>query len=246
MRQWIGTIIGAVLILGLCGVAGAYVLGHEQAKAQKNNTVTVTGSAKRIVTSDLAKWSAGFSRQASLGTLKEVLEQSAKDAERVRSFIEGYGISGDSIRFLPIQTDPVYEQLPGYGYTQNVVGYTVRQDVQVESKDIASIERLAIEAKKLIDQGVIPQYQRTEYFYTALADLRPELFAEATSDAKMRAEAIARGTQAIVGELRSAKTGLIQILQPNSLDVVDYGAYDTSTKEKEISATVTVSFALES
>jgi hypothetical protein len=44
--------------------------------------------------------------------------------------------------------------------------------------------------------------------------------------------------------LATAWAGVIQVLPPNSLDVSDYGSYDLSTKEKEVSATVTVSFQL--
>jgi hypothetical protein len=129
--------------------------------------------------------------------------------------------------------------------TQNVIGYNIRQELRVESADIGKIDQLANEARKLVDLGIVPDYQRTEYFYTKLADLRPELFADATKDAKTRAEAIAKGSGVKVGEPISAKTGVIQILPPNSLNVEDYGAYDLSTKEKEITATVNVTFKLE-
>jgi len=148
------------------------------------------------------------------------------------------------IIFLPVQTNPIYEQLPGYGYTQDIVGYNVVKEFYVQNNDLAKVEALSAQYKNIIDLGIIPDYQRTEYFYTKLNELRPTLFAEATKDAKNRAEAMARGTSAKVGALVSAKTGVIQILPPNSLDIADYGAYDLSTKEKEITATVTATFEL--
>jgi hypothetical protein len=38
--------------------------------------------------------------------------------------------------------------------------------------------------------------------------------------------------------------GVVQVMQPNSVDISDYGNYDTSTVEKEIMITVKASFSL--
>jgi hypothetical protein len=236
-------IVSSVLIIAAAFIAGVWLHGRAIYDSRVADTITVTGSVKKSVSSDLAKWHANFIRRASVSNLKATLDLSTQDTIKIKTFVMSYGIPEDAITFLPIQTDAVYEQ-SGYGQSQEVVGYAVRQELRVEYTDIAKIEQLATEAKKLIDQGIIPEYQRTEYFYTKLADLRPELFSEATKDAKKRAEAIASGTGVKVGSLRSARTGVIQILAPNSVDIADYGAYDLSTKEKEISATVSVSFEL--
>lgn len=233
------------IILGVSLMAGSWILGAKIASTRSNIGITVTGSVKTKVTADLAKWSGTFTRQAGLSDLKASLESADADAKKIKAFIKGFGIEDASIRFNPVRTDPVYEQLAGYGQSQNVVGYTIQQEVVAENVDIAKIEKLATDSKKLIDQGIVPQYQNTEYFYTKIEQLRPKLFADATKDAKDRASAIAGGMGAKVGAIKSAKTGVIQIMQPNSVDVSDWGSYDTSTKEKEVSATVTVTFDLE-
>jgi hypothetical protein len=236
-------LLGAIII-GLSVFFGLWIHGHEMASSRSSDTLTVTGSVKKTVTADLAKWTAGFSRRSNLSNVKETLAKMSDDRERVQVFIQTEGLSSDAITFLPIDTNPIYEQLPGYGQSQNIIGYTVHQEVRVENTDIVKIESLAKNIEKLVDQGILSDYQRTEYFYTKIEDLRPELFAAATKDALKRATAIASGTGASVGKIRSARTGVIQILAPNSLDVADYGAYDVSTKEKEVSATVNVSFAI--
>ena len=71
------------------------------------------------------------------------------------------------------------------------------------------------------------------------------MVAEATKDAKARAEAIASSTGNKVGAVRSAKTGVFQITSRNSTDVSDYGIYDTSSLEKDITAVVSVQFGME-
>lgn len=236
------TIIG-VVILGVA-LVGAFGLHGKLMSSRNDNGLTVTGSVKKQVTSDLAKWSAAFTLQANLSNLKATLDKNQANKEKLTKFITDLGIDPKGITFLPAQTNSIYEQLPGYGYTQNVIGYNVVQEIKVESNDINKIEQLGSKLTSIVDLGMVPDYQRTEYFYTKLDDLRPQLFADATADAQKRAVAIASGTNAKVTKLLSARTGIIQVLQPNSTDVSDYGTYDLSTKEKEVSATVSVTFGL--
>ena len=232
------------LILGFALVLGLWIHGVHMA-SRGSDLITVTGSAKKSVQADLAKWTANFSRRADEGNLQSVLARVNADTAAIKKFILSQGFDEASIRFIPVQTDPIYDYNNNFGKGSGYVsGYNVRQEVRVENKDISKVENLGRVASKLIDQDIVPEASRTEFFYTKIADLRPELFAEATKDAKTRAAAIARGTGAKVGALRSAKTGVIQVLSPNTLDVSDYGAYDLSTKEKEVTATVSVSFEL--
>lgn len=233
----------AAFVLGIAIFGGLWIHGYYMAGRSANNTITVTGSAKKSVDADLAKWSASFTRHADAGGLKTALAQANSDTEKIKKFIIDGGIPETSITFLPIQSDTVYET-QNYMQTQKVLGYNVRQEVRVEDKDIAKVDLLAKNISKLIDDGIIADYQNTGYYYTKLDALRPSLFAEATKDAKTRAEAIASGTGVKVGALKTAKTGVIQVLAPNSTDVSDYGSYDLSTKAKEISATVNVAFEL--
>jgi hypothetical protein len=70
------------------------------------------------------------------------------------------------------------------------------------------------------------------------------MVAAATKDAKARAEAIAQSTDTEVGTVRAAKTGVFQITSRNSTDVSDYGIYDTSSVDKDITAVVSVTFSI--
>lgn len=233
------TIVGSLaLFLGLA------VHGYEMGNRGSSGGLTVTGSVKKSVTSDLAKWNSAFTVRSGVENLKSMLIQSENSRAKIKKFITDLGIEEKSITFLPAQINQVYEQLPDYGMSQNIVGYNIVQSVKVESNDIDKIEELASKTKNMLDLGVVPDYQSTEYYYTKLNELRPQLFAEATKDAEVRATAMAKGTGARVGNLLSARTGVIQVMQPNSTEVSDYGTYDLFTKEKEISATVSVTFEL--
>ncbi len=225
-------------------IAGLFIHGYEMSARSQVKGLTVTGSVKRSVIADLGKWNVSFTNRADLTNLKQILVQNESIKKKLTDYLKNLGIKDEDITFLTVQINSIYEQLPGYGYTQNIIGYNVVQNVKVQSNDISIIEKLSNQTTDLLNLGMVPDYQNTEYFYTKINELRPELFADATKDAYVRAEAMASGTGSKVGNLVNAKTGVVQILPPNSIDVSDYGAYDLSTKEKEISATVSVTFAL--
>jgi len=70
------------------------------------------------------------------------------------------------------------------------------------------------------------------------------LLALATKDAHDRALSMAEAVGSDIGAVRSAKMGVFQITRPYSTDVSDYGIYDTSWIEKQITAVVRVTFAV--
>jgi hypothetical protein len=83
-----------------------------------------------------------------------------------------------------------------------------------------------------------------QYYYSKLPDLRVSLLSDAVKDAKSRAEKIAEGTGRAVGSIQSASSGVVQVLPVNSVEVSDYGSYDTSSIEKDVMVTVKASFRL--
>jgi len=66
----------------------------------------------------------------------------------------------------------------------------------------------------------------------------------ATNDAKLRAQKIAEQAGTEIGDLKSASMGVFQITAPYSTEVSDYGMYDTSTIDKQITAIVKASFEI--
>ena len=83
-----------------------------------------------------------------------------------------------------------------------------------------------------------------QYLYSKLDDLKLNLIAQATKNAKDRATTMAKVTGNQVGSLLTASSGVFQITAPNSTDVSDYGQYDTSTREKKVTSVVNVTFSI--
>jgi hypothetical protein len=61
-------------------------------------------------------------------------------------------------------------------------------------------------------------------------------------DAKIRADALTKAVGGSVGNVSSVKSGPFQVTTPDSTMTSDMGAYDTSSINKTITATVSVTF----
>jgi len=96
----------------------------------------------------------------------------------------------------------------------------------------------------LINKGVLFTTSSLEFYYSQLPQARIELLASAVQDAKARAEQLAQAGGKKIGILKSASSGVVQVMAPNSVEVSDYGMYDTSKIEKEIMVTVKTSFEI--
>ena len=106
------------------------------------------------------------------------------------------------------------------------------------------IAGVAESSSGLLAQGIPLAAQPPQYVYTKLPTLRLRLLGEATKDAQSRARVIAEATGSGLGGLRGVDVGVFQVTSPNSTDVSDYGFYDTSTLQKDVTAVVNVTFAL--
>ena len=93
-------------------------------------------------------------------------------------------------------------------------------------------------------RGVNVNNYGPQYYISTLPDLRPQLLEEAMLDAKTRAVAITKAVGGSVGAVQSVKSGVFQVTTPDSTMVSDGGAYDTSTIEKTVTSTVSVTFAV--
>ncbi len=237
------SLIKTSVILGICLIVGVIIGSYAayQVKAAED-TLAVTGSAKQTVTSDLVKWNASFSRTVYATELNNGYAQMKKDEDIVSKFLNDNGITSAELTISPVsmQKEYNYDKSGNPGPDQ----YTLMQNVMIQSSDISKIGTLSKSIQPIIDQGVIFSASAPEYYYTKLPDMRVSLLPEAMKDAQKRAESIAESTGKKVGDLKSASMGVVQVLQPNSTDISDYGNYDTSTVNKDVMITVKASFSL--
>ncbi|MFA6252305.1 MAG: SIMPL domain-containing protein [Candidatus Paceibacterota bacterium] len=238
----IGGIIAA-LILGVFFVVGISWIDNTWLEVKaSDNSLSVTGSAKKTVTSDIAKWNSSFSRKVTEEELKNGYATMKNDEAIVIKFLKANKVEDAEITISPVSLQKEYNYAKEQADAPQE--YTLMQTVLVQSSDIEKIKNISKGAQTVINQGVIFSSGSPEYYYSKLPDTRVELLPDAMKDAQSRAESIAGTTGKKVGTLKAASVGVVQVLQPNSVDISDYGNYDTSTVEKEVMVTVKASFTL--
>ena len=236
------SLIKTSIILGIFLIIGVSIISYSlyQIKAA-DNSLSVTGSAKQSVTADIVKWNASFTRTVLASNLKTGYAQMKADEAIVSKFLSDNGIVATELTISPVAMQQQYN----YNKTSNTPDeYTLTQNVSVQSSDIQKIQNISKNTQTVIDQGVIFSAYSPEYYYSKLPEARVTLLPEAMKDAQTRASSIAESTGKKVGTLKSASMGVVQVMQPNSIDISDYGNYDTSTVDKEIMITVKASFSL--
>lgn len=226
-------ILGGAIVLAV--VIGAYAFISARGF---DNSLSVTGSATESVTADSGKWSFSLSRQATEGSLQTANVQLGRDLDAAKKFLAANSIADSAITITPVFTDQVY----GYDDKGGPRQFNVHQTVTVALKDPRLVDALSKASSALVSQGIVIMADQPQYFISNLADLRVKLLGAAITDARARADEIAGSAGTKVGALKSASSGVVQVLPPNSVDVSDYGQYDTSTIEKNVMVTVRASF----
>lgn len=231
----LGLILGISLIIST--LIGAYSFYRVRSF---DNALSVTGSAKQAVVADSVKWIASFNRTVELGNMKSGYDQMERDLVAVKKFYLAKGFKDENLNISPVFMDEVWDP----NNRGDAKRYVLRRTVEVSSNEVERISEVANNSGELIEAGVIFSTQSLQYFYSKLPDLRVSLLASAIADAKARAGEIAKAGGKKVGDLKAASSGVVQVLSENSVEVSDYGAYDTSNINKEVMVTVKATFYL--
>ena len=102
------------------------------------------------------------------------------------------------------------------------------------------------EITELIDFGIEFYSTNPNYYYTKLASLKIEMLAQATKDARLRADKIAENAGGKIGKLKQADMGIFQITAQNSSEEYSWGGtFNTSSKNKTANVTVKLEFESE-
>ena len=238
-----------IIILGVCiavaVIVSSVILSGGFLKVMKftREQINVTGSATKEIRSDYIIWTGTFARRAAdLKTAYKLLEA---DLNKVKNYLAAKGVEEKEVIVSQATTDTIYKKNEKGNDTNDIQGYSLSQWVEIRSNDVDKVIMVSRESTELIDQGIQFTSSLPEYFYTKLDELKIEMLAKATENAKERAQSMAKATGNKTGFMRSAKMGVFQITPITSTDVSDYGVNDTTSLDKKVMAVVTVSFAIE-
>ena len=232
------TIIVAAILMSLAIGGGLMQVGSGFA-SRSSDGITVTGSAKTSATADNAVWVLNVS--LSSPTVATAVKKVDADVAALSQYLTAGGIPADGLTLGAVATFANEEFVNG-NTTGRILSYRATREVTVRSTDVQLVAKLSQGIGSLLATGINANNYGPQYYISNLPELRPRLMAEAMKDAKVRAEALTKAVGGNIGALVNVKAGPIQITTPDSTMTADYGAYDTTTIEKTVTATVSVTF----
>lgn len=235
-----------IAALGLI-IAAGFLANAIKNRNKADNTISVTGLGSKTFTSDLITWSGNFSKNNF--DLKSAYDELATDKNVIAQYLKSKGVKDNEMVFSAVDIQKnfrSYTDANGNYVQGEFSGYVLTQSVSIESKEVAKIENISRNITEIINRGIEFTSSTPQYFYTKLAEVKQQMIADATKDAKERAEKIADNAGSSLGNLKKASTGVIQITAPNSNEDYSYGGtFNTSSKEKEASITIKLEYQVD-
>jgi hypothetical protein len=235
------TLVVVAVIMAIAVGGGLVKVGAGFA-SRTNSGITVTGSSKTEAVADNVVWTLNASQTSA--NVADAVRKVGADVDALTNYLTKGGVPADALTLGPVSTYGNQEYSNG-NYTGRILNYVANRDLTVRSKDVELISRLSQGIGALLQTGVSVNNYGPAYYVSTLPDLRPQLLAEAMKDAQVRAKAITDAVGGGVGAVLSVKSGVIQVTTPDSTMTTDVGAYDTSTIQKTVTATVSVTFKTE-
>lgn len=235
-----GLFLAAALVFSTILGTAAWV------KIRNSQFICVKGSARKNIKSDLGIWTGSFTTEApSLLDAQRMLNDARV---RVETFLNSSGMTNYLFDAVVIEEEQAHFESQSDGKRreeEKTVGYKLKQSFAARTPDADRIAQLNADSTALVAQGVLLTTDKPKYIYTKVAEDKIEMLADATKDARQRAEQIAIQGGARLARLHSADMGVFQITPINSSETSWDGMNDTTSEEKTITAVVTATFALE-
>ena len=204
------------IIIGLALVAGLALFGYLLGRAAINvkeyeRSVTVKGLAEREVPADIVLWPIVFTvTDNDLGQLYASIDESQR---KIVKFLVARGIDRQEISSaLPSITDKSAQQYGGSARPE--FRFVATQTVTVYSARVAEVRQAMAGLAELGKSGIVFSGQNmygTEYLFTRLNKIKPQMIEEATAKAREVAEKFAADSQSRLGRIKSASQGQFSI-----------------------------------
>lgn len=202
-------ILGALLFVGLLGAA--YLLSKSIVDIKMmERTVEVKGLSEREVPADIAIWPISFSMADNdLVNLYQTIEE--KNG-KVVEFLKAQGFKDNEIT---ISTPAVVDKL-AREYDSSYVSkfrYTASSTITVYSSQVDLARESMIRVVDLGREGIAiaGDSYSTQFIYSKLNDIKPEMIEEATKNARQAADKFAKDSDSTLGKIKRANQGTFSI-----------------------------------
>ncbi|UCD85746.1 MAG: SIMPL domain-containing protein, partial [Deltaproteobacteria bacterium] len=177
-----------------------------------NRTVTVKGLSEREVPADIAIWPINYyEADNELNNLYSTIQ---RNNILITEFLKKNGFKDEEISISPPAiTDRQVESYTDPDKLQ--FRYSGSSSITVYTDNVDSVKKAMKNLVELGKQGVaISGYDydsRTEFLFTKLNEIKPEMIEEATKNAREVAEKFAKDSKSKLGKIKSARQGQFSI-----------------------------------
>ncbi len=212
----IGNVIPATIILAAGIAAAGFLAGRGFIQSRTTDRfVTVKGVAEREVIADLALWPMQLS--ATSNDLRQAQAELDRHVREIIAFLDRHGVdtAGAEIQGLEV-TDRLANRFGDQGPVQT--RFVVQQTLIVRSEDPEAIRLASQQMGELVEAGVVLSSTtgfgpaQPTFLFTRLNDVKPDMIAEATANAREAAEQFATDARSRVAGIRRASQGVFVIL----------------------------------
>jgi hypothetical protein len=229
-----------LLALAVAAIVVAYIVtGTIRDIRHTRDTLSVTASAKVPITANLVRWSLSVHPEAR--TPSVAARRLRGQVAVVRRFLKDAGIDGDAVSVDVVTTEENVIPLP---HKRRKTVYVVSQRLEIRTKQIDVVEQAATGVGSLLERGIAVSASPLAYISTELTKAKLKALEQATEEAHHRAEILVHGLGGKLGRMRSSSQGVYQVTPRDSTDVSDYGINDTSSRDKDVNAVVSATFAV--
>lgn len=236
--------ISAALVLALGLAIGGGLVGWGFSRGRTaDRFVEVKGLAEREVTADLALWPLRF--VASANDLSSAQAQITRSHQDVLAFLKRHGIEEAATNLQNLQvTDANTNQFqrdstrPRFVIEQTIIVRVSKPEVV---RDASQRVNELVEAGIVLSQGGEYGSSGPTYVFTKLNDLKPQMIAAATANARAAAEQFAHDSGSALRGIRQANQGVFVILPRDQAP----GISETSQMQKIVRVVSTVQYLLD-
>ena len=230
------------MLVGIGIAVAGWAVGNGFMKGRAaDRYVTVKGVAEREVTADVALWPISF--VATDDDLARAQAGIRQGKETIVAFLAGRGFTGDEIEVQRLSVSDAFTDRYRDGAVRS--RYIIEQTLMVRTDECAKVQEASQALDALVEKGVVlsqnPYGGGPTYLFTRLGDLKPEMIAEATAEARAAAEQFATDSGSDVGRIRQANQGVFVILARDRAP----GINEASQMHKTIRVVSTIEYFLE-
>lgn len=194
-----------LLALGLCIRSGL------KAFTDNSRSVDVRGLAEREVPANHVTWPIVFKLTGN--DLPSVYSQANSTNSTVVKFLKENGLTENEIS---VGAPKMEDNIDNYNYKPGITSrYAITSIVTVSSDQVEKVRGLILRQGDLLSMGIPVQAQdygnSISYEFTGLNDIKPEMIAEATKNAREAAKKFSDDSGSDLGKIKSARQGQFSI-----------------------------------